>query len=75
MYYPTGQVWDIPIQKQLDIYNIFKDNLTSKFLELQIVPEEVDTSIIDRPTNLPTEIIIADRKRKFSDLDQIELSE
>jgi hypothetical protein len=74
-YNPTGLGWNIPIKKRFDIYNFFKDNLTSKFLESPIVPEEVDTSKINRQTDLPLEIIITDRKRKFSDLDQIELSE
>jgi hypothetical protein len=42
--------------KRFDIYNFFKDNLTSKFLELPIIPEEVDISKIAKPLDLPSEM-------------------
>jgi hypothetical protein len=45
------------VMKRFDIYNFFKVDLTSKFLESP------------RP---PSEIIIPSRKRKISDLDEIE---
>jgi hypothetical protein len=61
--------------KRFNIHNFFKDNLTSRFLESPTVPEEIDISQIDRPANLPLEIIIPNPKRKFSDLDQIDFLE
>jgi hypothetical protein len=65
-YYPTGGVWEIDVMKRFDIYNFFKDNLTSSFLESPTVPEEIDISQIDRPADLLLEIIIPRGKRKFS---------
>jgi hypothetical protein len=74
-YYPTGQTWEIDVMKRFNIYNFFKDNLTSSFLESPTVPEEIDISQIDRPVDLPLEITIPKGKRKFSDLDQIDFME
>jgi hypothetical protein len=56
-YRPIHRVWDLWVMKRIDIYNFFKDDLTSKFLESP------------KP---PLEIIIPSRKRKISDLDKIE---
>ena len=58
--------------KRFDIYNFFKDNLTSKFLESPIIPEELDISKIVKPVDLPSEITIPNRKRKTSDLGETE---
>jgi hypothetical protein len=59
--------------KRFNIYNFFKDNLTSKFLESPNIPEEIDISKIVKPVNLPSEIItIPNRKRKISDLGKTE---
>jgi hypothetical protein len=74
-YYPTGRVWKIHVMKRFIIYDFFNDSLKSRFLESPTVPEEIDISQIHRPADLPLEIIIPNRKRKFSDLDQIEFLE
>ena len=64
-YYPTGRVWEIDVMKRFNIYNFFKDNLTSRFLESPTVPEEIDISQIDRPVDLPLEIVIPNGKENF----------
>jgi hypothetical protein len=58
--------------KRFNIYNFFKDNLTSKFLESPSIPEETDISKIVKPVDLPSKITIPNRKRKISDLGETE---
>jgi hypothetical protein len=52
---PTNGPIQIWVMKRFDIYNFFKVNLTSKFLESPVPPSE---------------IIIPSRKRKISNLDE-----
>jgi hypothetical protein len=58
--------------KRFDIYNVFKDNLTFKFLESSNIPEETDISKIVKPVDLPSEITIPNKKRKIPDLGETE---